>query len=287
GGAAGGAVAEGLGALSKAGIATAVTVSATAALLWALSGFPEPAPKQDARPPAAQPVVPLPTLVPPTSSPAPEPPPAPQAAPAPKPTPTPTPTPTHTLAPTSTPVRSAQPTPGRPTGTPGPTEAPPRPTPSLTPTPTPPPAPAAEYRVSRLKYNVFGDHTGPELRLGGSSWLWQRYGMSIGGRTYAHGITVHPRSSVTIDLNRECSTYAAFVGVDDMSRRLGSVRFSVYGDGVRLWRSPVVAGGEPAVPVRVDIAGRKSIRLVAEPAGRFGAVTSADWAEARISCSGK
>lgn len=109
--------------------------------------------------------------------------------------------------------------------------------------------------------------------------------MSIGGTWYEQGITVHPRSSVVVDLNRRCSTYAAFVGVDDMTSGLGSVRFSVYADGARLWRSPVVDGGDPAVPVRVGIAGRTSIRLVTEPSRPFGAVGLADWADARITCA--
>jgi hypothetical protein len=140
--------------------------------------------------------------------------------------------------------------------------------------------------VGHLKYDVFGDHTGPELRLGGSGWVWQRSGLSIGGTTYGHGITVHPRSSVIVDLNAECSTYQAFVGVDDMSKGLGSVRFSVWADGVRLWQSPVVDGGDPAVPVSVGIAGRETIRLVTEPSRPSGAMALADWADAGISCTG-
>ncbi len=112
--------------------------------------------------------------------------------------------------------------------------------------------------------------------------------MSIGGQRYGHGITVHPRSSVIVDLNRECSTFEAFVGVDHMSLGLGSARFSVYGDeGKRLWRSPVVDGGDPAAPVRVGITGHTSLRLVVEPARPFGAVALANWAEARIGCAGK
>ncbi|MCP9973976.1 NPCBM/NEW2 domain-containing protein [Streptomyces somaliensis] len=140
--------------------------------------------------------------------------------------------------------------------------------------------------MGRLRYDAFGDHTGPELRLGGSDWVWRRHGAAVGGTRYEDGITVHSRSSVTIDLNRECSAYRALVGVDDMSRGLGSVRFSVWADGVRLWRSPVVEGGDPAVPVRVDVAGRSVIRLVTEASRPSGALVPVDWAEARIDCAG-
>jgi hypothetical protein len=46
---------------------------------------------------------------------------------------------------------------------------------------------------------------------------------------------------------------------------VGRVRFSVYGDGVRLRQSGAVDSGDAAVPVRVGVAGRRTIRLVAEP----------------------
>jgi hypothetical protein len=123
------------------------------------------------------------------------------------------------------------------------------------------------------------------MRLGESSWVWQRHGVPIAGTRYAHGVTVHGRSSVTIDLNRECTSYRAVVGVDDMMLGLGRVTFSVYADGVRLWRSGTVRGGDPAVPVAVDLTGRRTVRLVVEPHSHFDDVTLADWAESRFSCS--
>ncbi|XCM31263.1 sigma-70 family RNA polymerase sigma factor [Streptomyces parvus] len=281
GGAAGGAAAsEGLGAPAKAGIAAAVAVAAAAGLVWALVGDdqPKPEPKPVAKPPAVAPAVPAPEPPPPSPKPAPKPPaaPAPPAPspsePAPKPTPTPSPTP-----PPEPPPKPAPPAPSPPPS-PKPTPKPPEPAP-------PPPAPEV-YQVSELAYSVFGDHTEPEVAMGRSSWIWQRSNVSIASTRYAHGVTVHSRSSVTIELNRPCTRYEAMVGVDDMTLGLGAVRFSVFnGDGVRLWRSPVMEGGEPAVPVSVGIAGQSSIRLVVEPEGPMGGVALADWAESRISCA--
>lgn len=133
---------------------------------------------------------------------------------------------------------------------------------------------------------MLGDHTGPEVRLGESSWLWKRSGMSIGGKQYAHGVTVHARSSVTIDLNRRCNSYDALVGIDDLTGLpgLGAVRFSVYGDGTRLWRSPVVRGGDAAVPVHVPLTGRGTIRLVVEPDKPLSNAALAGWAQSQITC---
>ncbi|TXS31100.1 sigma-70 family RNA polymerase sigma factor [Streptomyces sp. ms191] len=52
------AAAEGLGAPAKAGIAAAVAVAATAGLVWALSGDPQPVAQPEPTPPAVAPVVP-------------------------------------------------------------------------------------------------------------------------------------------------------------------------------------------------------------------------------------
>ncbi|MFJ8254140.1 sigma-70 family RNA polymerase sigma factor [Streptomyces sp. NPDC094466] len=281
GGAAGGAAAsEGLGAPAKAGIAAAVAVAAAAGLVWALVGDdrPKPEPKPVAKPPVVAPAVPTPpppppakpTPKPPVAPAPPAPPPPAPSEPAPKPTPSPTPSP-------EPPPKPAPPAPSPPPS-PKPTPKPPKPTP-------PPPAPEV-YQVSELAYSVFGDRSEPEIVMGRSSWVWQRSNVSIASTRYAHGVTVHARSSVTIQLNRSCARYEAMVGVDDLTMGLGAVRFSVFGgDGARLWRSPVLEGGDPAVPVSVDIAGQSSIRLVVEPETPFGEVALADWAESRISCA--
>ncbi|MET8591030.1 sigma-70 family RNA polymerase sigma factor [Streptomyces sp. NPDC005078] len=272
----GAAAAEGLGAPVKAGIAAAVAVAAAAALVWALAGgkSPKPEARPVAEPPVVAPAVPSPPPSKPT--PTPEPPSAP-TPPVTAPTPSPKP-PTAASMPTPTPTP-------KPTRKP-PVPAPPKPEPSATATPAPPPpAPPTVYQFSKLRYSVLGDHTKPEVATGESSWVWRRSGMSTGGTRYAHGVTVQSRSSVTIELNRPCSRYEAMVGVDDLTPGLGSVRFSVFnGAGARLWRSPVMNGNHPPVPVSLGIAGQQRIRLVVEPHTPFGGVALADWAQSGISC---
>ncbi|MER5540408.1 sigma-70 family RNA polymerase sigma factor [Streptomyces mirabilis] len=279
GGGGGAAASEGLGAPVKAGIAAGVVVVAAAAVALALVGNGSPAKKKpEAKPSATSPVVeapqPQPTPTPtPSKKPAPG---APVVASAPKSNPTPTPRPT----PKPTPKPSPTPTPTRAKPQPQPTPAP-----ASTPTPTPPPPPApVVYQWNELKYDVTGDHAKPEMRLGESSWVWRRWGVSIAGQRYTHGVTVHGESSVTIDLNRGCSAYDALVGVDDLTLGLGQVSFLVYADGARLWQSPLVKGGEPAIPVHVNLTGRKTIRLAVEPHTRFDAAALADWAESKFQC---
>ncbi|MFH9229698.1 sigma-70 family RNA polymerase sigma factor [Streptomyces lydicus] len=273
GGSGGALVGEGLAAPVKVGLGVGAAVVAGAALALALTGSPGPAPKPQARP--AQSAPPAPRS--PSRGPAKPLPPASGAAPAPKPTHTPRPTHTPTPAPPESaprPKPKPTPSPARPTPTPRPPEPSPRP---------PLPAPTT-YRVDALDHDVTGDGSTPEVRTAGSSWLWQRQSPEIAGTTYAHGVSVHAPSSVLIDLNRACTAYDAQAGVDDLSLGLGALRFSVYADGQRLWRSGVLHGGERAAPVHVPLAGRTTLRLVVEPVSPVDVVAVGDWAQARISC---
>ncbi|MGQ5634597.1 MULTISPECIES: sigma-70 family RNA polymerase sigma factor [unclassified Streptomyces] len=271
GGTGGAAASEGLGAPVKAGIAAGVVAVAAAAVALALVNDSHPPAKEAAKPAPSAPVV-----QPPAPKPAPS-----AKKPSPRPVvlaPKPSPTPSHTPTPTPTPKPTPRP---RPAPTPTPTPTPPA---SPTPTPTAPPAPTV-YQVSALDYDVAGDGTKPEIRLGESSWVWQRYGLSIDGKQYAHGVTVRGESSVTIALNRQCTAYDARAGVDDMTLGLGKVSFSVYADGVRLWQSGMVKGNDPAVPVHVNLAGRRTVRLVVRPhSNLFDRAALADWAESRFTC---
>ncbi|MGW7170916.1 sigma-70 family RNA polymerase sigma factor [Streptomyces sp. NPDC054884] len=281
-GAGGGALAsEGLGAPVKAGIAAGVVAVAAAAVALALVGHDAPARQPEARPPASAPAAPAPVARPEEPTPAPTPAPTRARRPAPEP-------PVIVSAAAPTPTASSAPTPA-PTPSPSaPTAPEPPASPAPTPTRTPPPAPLptpSVYPLDELPYDVVGDGSGPEIRLRGSSWVWQRSALSVADRRYKGGVTVHGGSWVTVDLNRACTAYDAMVGLDDLTLRLGAVAFSVYGDGARLWSSGMVRGGDPAVPVHVDLAGRTTVRLVVEPRDALGSVALADWAESRFTCS--
>ncbi|QMU73166.1 sigma-70 family RNA polymerase sigma factor [Streptacidiphilus sp. P02-A3a] len=265
-GAAGGAAAEGLGLPAKAGIAAAVTVVAVAGLVFALSGSSHPKPAA----PKAQLVVPAsaPVAIAPPPSP---PPPPPVVPPPPPPSPPPPPAPAPVVRPTPAPV-----------------VVPPKPRVRPKPRPRPaPPVPSADYYVDALPYAGLGSAKGPSLRTDPGDGVWQRTGdIRIGGVSYGRGITSTAPSSVPIDLNGQCREFDAYAGVDDMELGLGAVRFSVLDDatGRILWSSGVVNGGDPAVPVRVNLRGVSAIRLVTEPADGSLVPDVADWADARFSC---
>ncbi|MFF3484724.1 sigma-70 family RNA polymerase sigma factor [Streptomyces sp. NPDC002701] len=282
-----GAAAEGLGTPAKAGLVAGVVAAAVATVVLALAGDDTPAKGPEAD--AAGPRPPGPVVEPSGRAPSPEPsrPPGAAAEPVVAASARPTPAPTRSRAAGSAPESESAPKPKpkpTPTAAPEPTPTPAPPAPSA-PAPPPPPAPAPSvFRWNALEYGLTGDGTKPEMRLGESSWVWQRYGMSIGGKRYADGVTVQGTSSVTVDLNRPCSSYQAMAGVDDLTARAGRVRFSVFADGVRVWRSEVVRGGSAAVPVRVDLAGRRTVRLVVEPGSVLDVGALAGWGEARFLC---
>ncbi|MGW6691176.1 sigma-70 family RNA polymerase sigma factor [Streptomyces sp. NPDC054961] len=283
GGAGGALASEGLGLPAKAALAAGVVVAAAVGVVFALAGDdPEPpvraepapsvaaplapaakpstAPVQEpgparAQPPTARGSVPSARVTPPPVAGAP-------AAPAPSPT---------RERPSASPARGQSPGPG------------PSPSPDVTP---PAPAPAARaFRVAGLSHSAYGDHDGPEIETWRSSWVWQRWGVQIAGQRFAHGITVDSRSSVRIALNRQCTDFTARAGVDRLSLYTdGEVRFSVYGDGERLWRSAALGREDPAARVSVPLSGHTEVRLVVERVGGGQLPVLASWADAVISC---
>ncbi|MFJ7590867.1 sigma-70 family RNA polymerase sigma factor [Streptomyces sp. NPDC097617] len=282
GGAGGAAAAEGLGLPAKAAIAAGIAVAAAAGVVFALTGDDaEPQARAQPAPTAVAPAVPQ---APAPSSAEPEPPapeaPARRGSVAPRPDPTPSAPVSAAPAPSASP----SPSPGREKAspTPSPERPSPRPTP---PSPSPPPKPPQGFPLAGIAHAPYGDHSGPEIQTWRSGWVWQRRGLEVGGRRFAHGITVNSRSSVEITLNRQCTSFSARTGVDGLSLFTdGAVRFSVYADGQRLWQSTALGHEDPPAAVQVSLAGRKTLRLVVERAGPGSLPTLASWADAVVSC---
>ncbi|KNB49288.1 sigma-70 family RNA polymerase sigma factor [Streptomyces caatingaensis] len=297
-GSAGGAAAgEGLGAPAKVALGAGAVLTAGAVLAYALAGGSGgPARKPEARRPAA-PVAPShrrePTPPPRPTAPPSAPPSSPAAPAEPRrvaaravavsPAPS-TPAPPSSTTPSPEPSPPRPPHPPRPAPPPRPTPSPPRPKP---PKPVPP-APVTVHHLNELDFDALGDggdDREPEVRIDEGSLMWQRDGLRVGGHTYLHGVSVGTTSSVALDLNRPCTEYDAMAGVDDLSLGTGAVRFSVLGDGERLWESELLRSGDAAVPVHVPLEGRRKVRLEVEGVSPYGDVALADWALARLVCS--
>ncbi len=272
-------------------------MAAAAAVAYALTTAPEARPPVAAPPVSSAPATPKPAPAAPVPAPVPTPlptPPAPKPTPPPTHAPKPTPRPSAKPTPTPTPVPAPVPTlPPIPTPPPKPTP-PPVPTPPIVPppsvpVPTPPVPTLTSYWLDSLPFSKGSQRVppaGPSIDASASDWLWQRQALSMGGTDYRRGISMAVPSSVTLDLNRPCTSYDAVAGVDDITPATGGVVFSVTGDGDRtLWTSPRLAAGATPVAVHVPLAGQHSIRLVVRSAdGLWWAGALGDWADARFTC---
>ena len=107
--------------------------------------------------------------------------------------------------------------------------------------------------------------------------------LRLGGTTYAKGIGMHVRTEMTFALDGGYSRFLAVAGVDDAAGGLGAVVLRVVADGRTVFDSGERRGGQPPLPVSVEVGGVRRLALVADTAeaaalsGQF-----ADWAEARL-----
>src|ERR1700691_335420 len=81
--------------------------------------------------------------------------------------------------------------------------------------------------------------------------------ITIDGKQFAHGIGTHAVSKLRIDVGGNAKRFVAQVGLDDSAKGQGSIEFVVLGDNRVLWKSGILTGMQPAVPVDVDLAGVK------------------------------
>ncbi|MBI1380904.1 MAG: hypothetical protein GC161_07445 [Planctomycetaceae bacterium] len=104
--------------------------------------------------------------------------------------------------------------------------------------------------------------------------------------TVARGIGVLAPTRMEWELSGEYARFLGSVAVDASTQRLGvrgSVRFAVELDGKRVWQSPLLTGADPAVETpTVDLAGAKSLALIAEDGGDGFAGDRANWLRARM-----
>lgn len=108
--------------------------------------------------------------------------------------------------------------------------------------------------------------------------------LSIGGRKFEHGVGTHARSTLWIDLDGGSERFLAFAGVDDAAggRVPAMVRFTIIGDGQRLWDSGPMRKGQEAKAVDLDIRGVKKLLLLAVNVSDRLTTAHANWAEARF-----
>jgi hypothetical protein len=106
--------------------------------------------------------------------------------------------------------------------------------------------------------------------------------VTLNGATFQKGLGVHGASDVRYGLAGAYSTFSAKVGVDDEVGDRGSVVFEVWADGTRLYSSGVMNGASTTEDVKLDIRGKKELRLVVTNASDGADFDHADWAGAMV-----
>ncbi|GGO19130.1 NPCBM/NEW2 domain-containing protein [Deinococcus humi] len=141
--------------------------------------------------------------------------------------------------------------------------------------------------LSRLPWTSATNGWGPVERDRSNGWQNPGDGapLNIAGRRFTRGLGVHAASEIRYALGGQCSTFTAFVGVDDEVGGRGSVRFRVFGDAVLLFDSGVRRGGERSLPVNVGVAGVRELRLVVSDGSDDNTYDHADWGDAALTCA--
>lgn len=107
--------------------------------------------------------------------------------------------------------------------------------------------------------------------------------MSIGGNTYAKGLGVYGNAEIVYDLSEGLyNVFMSDIGVDDGTCELGDIVFSVYGDGVMLYESPLLEQEFEPLGIFIDIEGVDFLRLVVGDGDGDLNCDHANWADARV-----
>ncbi|GAC1463368.1 MAG: hypothetical protein NVSMB9_00770 [Isosphaeraceae bacterium] len=106
--------------------------------------------------------------------------------------------------------------------------------------------------------------------------------LKIAGEEFEHGIGTQSRTLLAYRLQRGDRRFQAQVGLDDSAGSLGSVVFRVIVDGKERFLSQLMATGDPAKTIDVEIAGAKTLVLISEFGERGGVRDFADWGGARV-----
>jgi alpha-galactosidase len=109
--------------------------------------------------------------------------------------------------------------------------------------------------------------------------------ISIRGTAFPKGMGMSAPAAAIYRLGQKCTSFSAQVGVDDSSTGgAGTVRFQVIVDGDVLFDSQNVDGMMPAMPVTVDLTGKRRLKLLVTNADDGNALDRASWGDAKVEC---
>jgi chitodextrinase len=109
--------------------------------------------------------------------------------------------------------------------------------------------------------------------------------MAIGAVGFSDGIGVMAPSSIMFQLNGQCTTFSATVGLDEAVGSGGSVAFQLFADGKKVYDSGQLTGADSAVNMSKSVSGKQAIELRVVHVGAAPTNDLADWANAKLVCN--
>jgi hypothetical protein len=119
-------------------------------------------------------------------------------------------------------------------------------------------------------------------RSNGETGASDGHTITLNGQTYTKGLGVHAASDLRYALNGQYTSFQADIGVDDEAGANGSVIFSVFVDGEKVYDSGVMTGSSATKQVSLDVTGKQDLRLYVSDASNGNTFDHADWANARL-----
>lgn len=105
--------------------------------------------------------------------------------------------------------------------------------------------------------------------------------ISIGDTTFNVGLGSHAYAEATYDLGGAYEYFTAVVGRDNESQQDGSVQFLVIGDGVELYKSPIMRNGD-SDSIDVSVAGVQELTIIANDGGDGDSWDHVSWGDAKL-----
>lgn len=109
-----------------------------------------------------------------------------------------------------------------------------------------------------------------------------KHPITLNGSVYEHGVGTHANSSFTLNLKKGALKFSSDVGVDDETKKSGSVRFEIWVDGKCVAQSSTIRGGEPRQHLEASLVGAKRLELLVSDADGSIDYDHADWANAML-----
>ena len=106
--------------------------------------------------------------------------------------------------------------------------------------------------------------------------------LQLGGKQYQKGLALLSRTEIVYRLTDSFQWFLALAGIDDRVGQHGHVRLIIHGDD-RLLYDEVLQGGDDPVPLRLDVAGVRRLKIVVDYGLDMDVADHLDLADARVS----